>query len=155
MAANPDFPYNNSNYRPLVQNSPPNLNLTNIMPRNIFFDVEFAEESTSEGQDSNLENQQIYKYDESEKDSNKLNINGSKQLSTVMDINGSLIFKNKSIATTTSNLKNVFVQLEPTSYHMHSPNHGLKDNANVKPERKVVVSNSYEGDVESIEKFLS
>lgn len=67
MAANPDFPYNNSNYRPLVQNSPPNLNLTNIMPRNIFFDVEFAEESTSEGQDSNLENQQIYKYDESEK----------------------------------------------------------------------------------------
>ncbi|CAI4055435.1 hypothetical protein SKDZ_02G2040 [Saccharomyces kudriavzevii ZP591] len=155
MATNPDFPYGNSRHHPLIENSPPNLNLTNVMPRNIFFDVEFAEQSVSETQYPHAENQQVYRSDESEQNSNKPSINGSKQLSTVMDINGSLMFKNKSIATTTSNLKNVFVQLEPTSYHKYSPNHGMKDNVDVKPERKVIVSNSYEGDVETIERFLS
>lgn len=155
IATNPDFPYSNKRHHLLIQNSPPNLNLTNVMPRNIFFDVEFAEQSTRESQDPSIENQQMYRNDESEQNSNKLSVNSAKQLSTIMDINGSLMFKNKSIATTTSNLRNVFVQLEPTSYHKYSTNHGMNDNVDVKPERKVIVSNSYDGDVETIAKFLS
>ncbi|EJS44782.1 vps15p [Saccharomyces arboricola H-6] len=155
MTTNPDFPYSNSRHHPSIHNSPPHLNLTNVMPRNIFFDVEFAEQSTTETQNSSTDNQQVYKSDESEQNSNKPSVSSTRQLSTIMDINGSLMFKNKSIATTTSNLKNIFVQLEPTSYHKYSPNHGMKDNVDVKPERKVIVSNSYEGDVETIERFLS
>ncbi|SJM87486.1 related to serine/threonine-protein kinase VPS15 [Zygosaccharomyces bailii] len=116
------------------------VTLANVMPRTVFFDVEFVESedstSPSVGDDLHL--------DYSGK--------GNKALPDVKDFDGSLMFNSKAIPTTTPSLKNIYVQLEPTSHHKEIPNHLLE---RPKVEPRLVIHNSYEGDAPTIKHFLS
>lgn len=120
------------------------LTLSNARPHNIFFDVRATDRkygnlnilSSSIGSMMVSENQMI-----------KLN-----QKSTVKDLNGSLVLNSKSIPTTTSNLENIYVQLDPTINH-DSNQHGIPETTD--PKKRFSIWNSYEGDIESIKSFLN
>ncbi|QLL31377.1 hypothetical protein HG536_0B02400 [Torulaspora globosa] len=116
--------------------------LAHVMPKNVFFDIEFTDD--------------IDKIQRSVPDAGKVKVNHtneitSNQLSSVKDMDGSLLLASKATATTTSNLENVYVQLDflrqassPTDDVQREEDNGAK----------FFVRSSYEGDVSSIKTFL-
>lgn len=119
-----------------------NISLSHVMPRNVFFDIEFTD-SPDTNQISFLENT---KREDEEDRSVPLS-----QLPSVKDLNGSLMFNTKAAATTTSNLENIYVQLKFTSHHKETTDDLMERG---KAEPKFIVQNSYEGDVSTIKTFL-
>lgn len=123
------------------------INLVNAMPHNVFFDIEFVNEAEGKGLDSQCIQSSHTIYDQ------KNSTTAVNTVPEVIDMHGSLIFKAKPMATTTSNLRNVYVQLEPNNLHdqIHK-SFSQKEQNNKAPE--YVLSNSYEGDVGTILKYL-
>lgn len=115
------------------------ITLANVMPRTVFFDVEFVE-----NQDLTVPGEDLYRDSFAKM---------RKPLPDVKDFDGSLIFNSKATPTTTPSLKNIYVQLEPTSNHREIPNH-IIERAKV-AEPRLVVHNSYEGGAPTIKNFLS
>ncbi|CCF59201.1 hypothetical protein KAFR_0G01670 [Kazachstania africana CBS 2517] len=116
------------------------LSTFNILPRTVFFEIDFVEERTQQS------------IDNSNMDKAKAN-KKMFGLPPVTALHGSLIFKAKSMATTIQNLKNVYVQLEPSLSHKGSLNH-IKEGVPFE-KREFIVRNSYEGDNDTIKHFLN
>ncbi|GAV48373.1 hypothetical protein ZYGR_0I06700 [Zygosaccharomyces rouxii] len=120
------------------------VTLANVMPRNVFFDVEFAEHqdfvSSSVDEDSR---QSVSKSNTGKP---------TPSLPDVKDFDGSLMFNTKATPTITPSLKNIYVQLEPTAHHKEVPDHVL-ERTNTEP--RFIIHDSYEGDSSTIKKFLS
>lgn len=118
--------------------------LTNVMPRNVFFDIEFAEHQDFPS--SSVD-------EESRPSVLKSNTNGSSDsLPDVKDFYGSLIFNAKAAPTITPSLKNIYVQLEPSVNNEEISNHILE---RTKTEPRFIIHDSYEGNADTIKKFLS
>ncbi|CCD22933.1 ubiquitin-binding serine/threonine protein kinase VPS15 NDAI_0A07790 [Naumovozyma dairenensis CBS 421] len=162
----------------------PNINLqinslpTTVMPRNVFFDIEFTGEreelqlssgdsitnmTTTTNTTTNTPNSSAPSTAGANATTNggvrnplildrATSSAGSKNsIPTIINNHGSLILKTRSVATTTiQNLKNIYVQLEPNSTHMEAnTSHHVDSN---KP--KFLIKNSYEGDIATINAYL-
>ncbi|KAL3234941.1 Serine/threonine-protein kinase VPS15 [Nakaseomyces bracarensis] len=114
----------------------------NMMPNTIFFDIEFLDSETPSLNDSNVSNGY-----ESIQTSEKRTNNHSK----VIEMKGSLIFKNNPMPTTVSSFKNVYVQLEPTNNHHEGQNH-LTMREQKPP--KFTVRSSYEGNKKTVQEYV-
>lgn len=118
-----------------------NLAVPQLMPRTIFFDVKFAEDdetatmTVTEGAVNKPKLQQDIHCD----------------LPTVKDMNGSLMFTTKAAATTTSNLENVYVQLEFKPQKRDVPYDTLEHDVD---EQEYTIHDSYEGNVGTIKDYL-
>ena len=118
------------------------ISLPNVMPKNVFFDIDFSNEP-----DKN----QIMNTD-SVRTSSKGKLQGHlNSLPSVKDMNGSLLFTTKAAATTTPNLENIYVHLDFSTQHKNTPTKVSMDNNDG---AKFTVNNSYEGDVSTIKTFL-
>lgn len=117
--------------------------LPNVMPRNVFFDVEFAE--SQDCTSSPVEE------DSHPSISRSSAGRPAPSLPDVKDFEGSLMFNTKATPTITPSLKNVYVQLESTAHHKDAPEHMLEK---VNTEPRFLIHNSYEGGADTIRKFL-
>ncbi|SMN21856.1 similar to Saccharomyces cerevisiae YBR097W VPS15 Myristoylated serine/threonine protein kinase involved in vacuolar protein sorting [Maudiozyma saulgeensis] len=126
------------------------IGIANVMPHNVFYDIKFIEQEETDSEELPL----------SENDTQKQLMEHSllpkESVPTIVNMNGSLILRNKPSAITTPNLRNIYVQLEPNRTHnqVHNPYSPRRFDDRSFPIPEYVVSNSYEGDVESIEQFL-
>lgn len=118
------------------------ISLPNVMPKNIFFDIDFRNEPDKD-QTSTME---------SRKGTLKKTPQGhSNSLPNVKDMNGSLLFTAKAPATTTSNLENVYVHMDFSPHQRTTP---LKASTGENNEAKFTVHDSYEGNVATVRTFL-
>lgn len=122
--------------------TPSNFSIENVMPNTVFFDIEFLHPETLTFNDLDVTNTNSIK----ESESNTFTDNHSK----VIEMKGSLIFKTPRIPTTLSNLKNIYVQLEPTNNHSEGHAHLSARNQPA----NFIVKSSYEGQDKIIEKYL-
>lgn len=118
------------------------ISLPNVMPKNVFFDIDFQDESDKTPTSTLIK--------ERSSSSGKLKEHFS-SLPNVKDLNGSLLFTTKAPATTTSNVENVYVQLD---FSTHDRNFTLRLPKGDDDKAKFAVRNSYEGDVSTIKTFL-
>ncbi|QLQ78891.1 hypothetical protein HG537_0B02390 [Torulaspora globosa] len=116
--------------------------LAHVMPKNVFFDIEFTDD---------IDRIQRFVPAAAMLKVNHSNEMAPNQLPSVKDMDGSLLLASKAAATTTSNLENIYVQLDFLR-QANSPADDLQredDSA-----AKFFVRSSYEGDVSSIKTFL-
>ncbi|CCH58458.1 hypothetical protein TBLA_0A06660 [Henningerozyma blattae CBS 6284] len=116
--------------------------LPNIRPYNIFFDVEYLDNKPDNmNMSRNLELPNGY----------STLLSTTSNQSAVRDLNGSLVFKAKTTPTLTSNLENVYVQLEPSFDH-NALYHEIPETT--EPSARFSIRNSYEGDIHTIKTYL-
>jgi len=127
------------------------IGITNVMPHNVFYDIKFIEQE----EDDSIE-LPLSESDNTQQQLMEQSLRTKESIPTIVNMNGSLILRNKPSAITTPNLRNIYVQLEPNRTHnqVHKPYSNLKSDDCRFTIPEYVVSNSYEGDVESIERFL-
>lgn len=134
---------------------------TDLMPRNVFFDIEFSNDRNKSfiptpleaaHTDSVIDSSSLTNGNENKRPVRmEISSASSKNsLPAIIDAHGSLMFKAKSNATTTSNLKNIYVRLEPSSAHKDLLNH-MDDEMN---SSNFTIKDSYEGDAPTIKTFL-
>ena len=126
------------------------IGMANVMPHNVFYDIKFIEQDTDE-----VSHSTIPKSDTIVEPNNELSIERDVAPS-IINLNGSLILKNKPSATATANLQNIYVQLEPNKNH--NKVHEQKSTNKLVAEKisipRYTVLNSYNGDVDSITRYL-
>lgn len=120
------------------------LSSSSVLPRNVFFDIEFTQDSRSENSHMVLKHRHIEAFSSAGNSSHF-------KLPKPVDMNGSLILNTKAAPTITPNLENVYVQLEPNADHKQSANHVNDDTL---PSSKFIVKNSYDGDERSVQTYL-
>ncbi|AET38970.1 ubiquitin-binding serine/threonine protein kinase VPS15 Ecym_3487 [Eremothecium cymbalariae DBVPG len=118
-----------------------------VMPRNVFFDIDVVEETRIESSRLLLGHKTS-----TESLSTTIGTISQRQLPMPIGVNGSLILSAKASPTITSNLDNVYVQLEPSSDYPFSLIHGSR---RAIQESKFVISNSYDGSVSTIKRYLN
>lgn len=116
--------------------------LAHVMPKNVFFDIEFTDD---------IDRIKRFVSDAAKVEVNHSNEMATNQLPSVKDMDGSLLLAPKAAATTTSNLENIYVQLDFLR-QANSPVDDLQreDDSGA----RFFVRSSYEGDVSSIKTFL-
>ena len=127
------------------------ISVANVMPHNVFFDTKFIneEEQSSTNFDSSMTpNQEQWKEN---------SVTSTIKSPGVMNVHGSLILTNKPVALTTSNLRNVYVQLEPNKTHNTFHNKIPNTTEDVKDISisEYAVTNSYDGDIASVKTYLN
>lgn len=116
--------------------------LPHVMPKNVFFDIEFTDD-IDRTQKSIPESGQV-----SSKPSAQVT---SSNLPSVRDLDGSLLLTSKAAATTTSNLENVYVQLDFSHQARSSSDRQQTEESSG---AKFFIRSSYEGDVNTVKTFL-
>lgn len=115
-----------------------NLSFINIMPRTIFFDIDFLSSGSEHRVNTTLPS--LIKEEENPP-------KNYKAFPTIVDIRGSLIINKKPSPTTTSCLENVYVQLEANA-------NVNRDELNLKANGNYQVKDTYDGNLESIKVYL-
>lgn len=124
---------------------------SNIVPRNIFFDIKFA---TPEKRPQSAQSGEIPKaLDFKTKEFDTLQMNGRSIIPNLMNLNGSLLFQSHPLATTTSDLRNVYVQFDTKRKHEERVSSDENLTRYNDPDR-YIVEDSYEGNVTTIRKFI-
>lgn len=129
----------------------------NIMPRNVFFDVNFYHNKKTKNDHAIFSSVLVSK--DMPSDSKNMGLNDSNNNNvtpSIVNYHGSLIFKTKaSSTTTTQDIKNVYVQLEPSKNHRLSNSENIPQEDIASYENHYFVKNSYDGDIPTIKEFLS
>lgn len=127
------------------------LESSNIVPRNIFFDIKFT---TPEKKPQSAQSDEIPKaLDFKTKAIDTLQINGKSIIPNLMNLNGSLLFQSHPLATTTSDLRNVYVQFDTKKKQEERVSSDENLTRYSAPDR-YVVEDSYEGHTTTIRKFI-
>lgn len=116
--------------------------LSHVMPKNVFFDIEFT---------NDIDRIQKPMPSSGNVTATQIDDASPTPLPSVRDMDGSLLFASKAAATTTSNLENVYVQLD----FSHQPRSPLDEMQSEEDKgANFFVRSSYEGDVNTIKTFL-
>ncbi|KAG0668135.1 Serine/threonine-protein kinase [Maudiozyma exigua] len=127
------------------------IGTANVMPHNVFYDIKFIEQETDELTDNKTSKDEVPLQPSHD-------LPPEREIApSVINLNGSLILRNKPSATAIPNLQNIYVQLEPNKNHKKV--HEQKSASKLVNEKisipKYTVLNSYNGDVESITRYLN
>ena len=127
------------------------INLANVMPHNVFFDTKFIKQDEGSSEDTDRSATPV------QEQWKENSVTSTVKSPSVMNMHGSLVLTSKPVALTTSNLRNVYVQLEPNKSHskFHTKNTSTIEGTREIPIPEYLVTNSYEGNVDSIKDYLT
>lgn len=129
---------------------------SNVMPRNVFFDIRFYNKKRMKNDRALFDSILVSKDIPSE--SKEILYSENNQITpSIINYNGSLIFKTKAVSTTsTKGIKNVYVQLEPAKTHsLSKAKNDISQEDAVFDKDRYFIQNSYDGNIPTIKEFLS
>lgn len=127
------------------------LESSNIVPRNIFFDIKFTtpEKNPQAEQSDDIPKALSFQH----KEISSLKGNDKQIIPNLLNLNGSLLFQSHPLATTTSDLRNVYVQFDTKRKEEERSSSDENLTRYIAPDR-YIVKDSYEGNVSTIKKFI-